>query len=245
MAGRGSRFKEAGVSTPKPLIPVLGKPMVKWTFESLARTIPELRPEDYIFVFLEEHEKENNFSKKIKEIAGSNKAKTIFIPEVTEGAACTALIAAKTVHENEEIVVCDCDQFFVCPRFASMRKLALASDWGGLIPVYETTNPGASYVEVDEDGNATRTAEKELISTHGAIGLYYFTKARYFVNAAESMIGKNIRTKNEFYMCPVYNEVIASGKIVRIVPADIWMTMGTPSDLAHFVANVPREYINC
>lgn len=244
MAGRGSRFKNAGVDTLKPLISVLRKPMVKWTFESLSRTIPDLQPSDYIFVFLEDHEKEHCVSEKIKEILGSNNAKTLFIPEVTEGAACTALIAAKTVNPEEEIAVCDCDQFFVCPQFAFMRTMALQSDWGGLIPTHETTNPGASYAEVGQDGNITQTAEKKLISTHGAIGLYYFTKAKYFADAAEVMIRKNARTKNEFYMCPVYNEVIALGKVVRIVPTELWMTLGTPEDTEYFKTHVPEEYHN-
>ena len=243
MAGRGSRFKDAGVAGSKPLILALGKPMIKWTFESLSRTIPDLKPSDYIFVSLEEHEKEYGLGEKIKEIVGSGDAKNIFIPEVTDGAACTALIAAKQVNPEEEIAVCDCDQFFVCPTFESLRQEANKNDWGGLIPTYETTNPGASYAETDADGKVKRTAEKELISTHGAIGLYYFTKAKYFIDAAESMIRDNVRTKNEFYMCPTYNRVIAAGKVVHIVPTETWMTLGTPKDLEYFINNVPKEYI--
>ncbi len=242
MAGRGSRFTKVGVTGPKPLIEVAGKPMVQWTFESLARTIPDIKPSDYVFVFLEEQEREHGVAQKIKELVGNHDAKVILIPEVTEGAACTALIAAKTLDPEEEMVVCDCDQFFVCPQFAPLRAEARKNDWGGLIPTYESTNPGASYAEVGADGNVTRTAEKELISTHGAIGLYYFTKAQYFIDAAEAMIRKDIRTRNEFYMCPMYNEVIARGKIVRIVPADLWMTLGTPDDAKYFIEHVPDTY---
>jgi hypothetical protein len=58
------------------------------------------------------------------------------------------------------------------------------------------------------------------------------------------MIEKNIRTNNEFYVCPVYNEFIQSGGKVRVKsinPDGMW-GLGTPEDLNHFLANYKGKY---
>ena len=51
------------------------------------------------------------------------------------------------------------------------------------------------------------------------------------------MIDKDIRTNNEFYVCPVFNEAIQDGKQIKIYHIDkeqMW-GMGTPEDLKRFI----------
>ena len=51
------------------------------------------------------------------------------------------------------------------------------------------------------------------------------------------MIAKNIRTNNEFYVCPVFNEAIIDKKIIRIRHIEKMWGLGTPEDLNDFLKN--------
>lgn len=241
MAGRGSRFAAVGYTEPKPLIEVAGKPMIQWAIESVCRTCPWVQPEDFIFVILREHDKKYQIGDRVRALAG-NGARVIVIDDVTAGAACTVLKAKEYINTDEDIMTCDSDQFFVCPAFAERREQAVREGWGGLIPTAESTNLGYSYAKVGSDGNVTETAEKQLVSTHAAIGIYYFGKGSYFVEAIEHAMANDLRHKNEFYMCPLYNFIIGKKRIVRIVPTELWMTLGTPDEAAYFAEHVPVEY---
>jgi len=82
--------------------------------------------------------------------------------------------------------------------------------------------------------------EKEVISNEATVGIYNFIKGSDFVNAAELMIKKNIRVNNEFYVAPVYNNLILNGKKIGIynIGSDIegMYGLGTPEDLNYFIA---------
>ena len=240
MAGRGSRFAKIGVTEPKPLIKVLGKTFVEWSIKGMRHTYPEVKDSDFIFICHADHERDFKISEVLKILVGPN-ATVLFTPVVTEGAACTVLLAKEVMHDDEDMLMVDADHFVVCPEFKKAREEARRNDWGGLIPTFERTAPNYSYARVDDQGNVVETREKQVISTHAAV-MYYFTKWRYFISAAEAMIAKNIRYNDEFYMCPVYNEVIAQGKIVRMVPVELALHLGTPEELKYFESHVPAEY---
>lgn len=240
MAGRGSRFQKVAhvrpeFTRPKPLIDVAGKPMVEWAIETIQRMAP-FEAKDCVFVCLQEHENQYRISKRLREIVGPD-ITVYFTPEVTEGAACTALLAKPSINTDEDVLFMDCDHFILCEKFKQAREETLRNGVAGLIPTIESTDPKWSYSQTDAEGNVIRTAEKEVISTHASVGIYYFTHGKDFVWAAEQMIKENLRhgPNKEFYMCPVYNELIAAGKRVRIVPADLWLSLGTPEELDAFV----------
>jgi len=240
MAGRGSRFVNIGVTKPKPLIEVLGKTMVQWSIEGARHTYPQAKDSDFVFICHADHERDYKISETLKALAGP-KATVLFTPVVTEGAACTVLLAKDHIDGDEDMLMIDADHFVVCPEFEKAREEARLSGWGGLIPTFERTAPNYSYARTDEQGNVVETREKQVISTHAAV-MYYFTKWKYFVSAAEAMIAKNIRYNNEFYMCPVYNEVIAQGHIVRTVPVELALHLGTPEEARYFEEHVPEKY---
>ena len=234
MAGRGSRFKDAGYQGPKPFIEVSGQPMILWAIESVKRTTG-CEDKDFIFVMLKEHDKEYKLGKKMKELVPGSKQ--LFIDQVTEGAAATVYLTKSFIKQDEELFITDSDQYFIAKKFKTARKNALENGYAGMIATAEKNSLAYSYAEIDKEGFVVRTAEKELISTHAAIGAYYFTKSKYFMKSIKYMMDNKMLTKNEYYVCPVYNEVLKYGK-VTIVNANFWMTMGTPAEKDLF-----EEYI--
>jgi len=95
---------------------------------------------------------------------------------------------------------------------------------------------------LNDEGYATRTAEKEVISQNAAVGVYYYKTGKMFVEYAEEMINKNIRTKNEFYICPMYNLMIRDGATVSLKMVEKMHVLGTPAELEFFVDNVMASF---
>jgi dTDP-glucose pyrophosphorylase len=99
-------------------------------------------------------------------------------------------------------------------------------------------------VKVDDSGLVKEVAEKKPISNIATVGIYYYKHGKDFVAAAEQMIRKNIRTNNEFYVAPVYNEMIAVGKQIFSYPIAEMRGMGTPEDLQRFMEVSNKKIIS-
>lgn len=227
MAGRASRFKEAGYTVPKSLIDLRGKPMFVWALESLSF----IKRAKLYFACLREHG-EYHITNEIQRRCGKN-ATVFFSDHVTQGAAETALLAMRYIDTDEELIISNADQHFKSRAFeeelAKERK-----QFSGLIPYFEATHPRWSFVKVNGGGFATEVAEKVPISNNATVGVYYFKHGKDFVWAAKEMIKKDIRRNNEFYVCPVFNELIGHGDKIKAVPTDTMWGLGTPEDVEYF-----------
>ncbi len=65
--------------------------------------------------------------------------------------------------------------------------------------------------------------------------IYYWAKGSDYVKYSEQMIEKDIRTNNEFYVCPVYNEAIGDDKKIKVFPIQKMWGLGTPEDLERYI----------
>jgi len=114
---------------------------------------------------------------------------------------------------------------------------------GGIL-TFQSTHPKWSYAKLDDNGFVSRIAEKQPISTNATVGIYYWSRGSDYVNCADQMIEKDIRTNNEFYVAPTFNELVERGgkiRIKEIEPTGMW-GLGTPEDLTHFLANYTGKY---
>ena len=112
MAGRGSRFFENGFVCPKPLIEINGKPFFYWAARSIEKYVDCA---DITFVVLQEHIRDFAIDEKIRTYWPE--ARIIALPEVTEGAAVTALKGCEGLPNGEPILFNDCDHLFICSAF--------------------------------------------------------------------------------------------------------------------------------
>ncbi len=227
IAGLGSRFTKVGINVPKPIINILGKPMAKWSADS----IPFAKPENFIFILRKEHVEQFGLDEKMKSLFPG--CKVIEIDYVTEGAACTVLLAKEFINNDEPLIVTDCDHFFVNQKYNSLVANP-PEGMKGLIPVFEAEGEKWSFAKFNEDNVVSQVAEKQRISPHANIGAYYFRHGKDFVWGAEQMISSNGRVNNEFYVAPVYQELLNRGdKIMAMVSEEVW-GLGTPEDVEKF-----------
>lgn len=226
MAGAGSRFVKAGYTFPKPLIEVNGKPMIQVVVENLGI---EGR---YIFIVRKEHYEKYNLKYMLEMI--SPNCKIIQVNNLTEGAACTTLLAKEYIDNDEQLLIANSDQWLQWDSSLFMYSVQSPHVDGG-IPVFESTHPKWSYAGVDSEGFIEVVKEKVVISNHATVGIYHWKKGCDYVKYAEQMIEKNNRVNGEFYVAPVYNEAIMDGKKFKVYEVDKMMGLGTPEDLDSFI----------
>ena len=230
MAGAGSRFEKAGYSFPKPLIDVKGKPMIQAVSESLNF---EAR---FIYIVRKSHREKYNLDTLLNMI--SPNCKIVEVEGVTEGAACTTLLAKELINNKNPLIIANSDQFIKWDSTEFMYKMDSGKYDGGVL-CFPSTHPKWSFAKSDEAGIITEVAEKNPISNHATVGVYYWAKGSDYVKFTEKMIEKNVRVNNEFYVCPVFNEAIEEGKKIFNfqIPADNMWGLGTPEDLKYFIDN--------
>lgn len=233
MAGLGSRFSAAGYDTPKPLIPIHGVPMIRLVIENV-------RPScDHRFIFICQNEHVRSFSLKDQLNKWAHDCKIVELQGLTQGAACTVLTAASDINNDDQLMIVNSDQY-VDAQIDEYLDVAERSNLDGLIMTMTASDPKWSFVEADSNGFVRRVVEKEVISDRATVGIYHFKHGRDFVREANAMIAKDIRVNNEFYVAPVYNEMIA--KAANIGFFDIGTVgngmygLGTPGDLNTFLA---------
>jgi HAD superfamily hydrolase (TIGR01509 family) len=228
MAGAGSRFQQAGFKLPKPLIDVNGKPMIQVVVENLNIDA------NFVFVVQKAHYEQYNLGILLPLIAPG--CKIVQTEGLTQGAACTSLLAKEFINNNDHLLIANSDQFVEWNSCDFIYSMLSAEVDGGILS-FNDTNPKWSFAKVDDLGYVTEVAEKNPISDIATVGIYYFNKGKEYVHFAEQMINKNIRVNNEFYICPIYNEYIQAGKKIKTKNCNKMWGMGVPEDLAYFIEN--------
>lgn len=227
MAGRGSRFAEAGYKNPKPLIDIYGHPMIEY----VTKNITPKCEHRFIYICQEEHLVKFHLDDELKKM--SPNCEIVTIDHITEGAACTVLLAEKYINNQDALMIANSDQYVDCNIDQYLEKLG---NDDGLIMTMPADDPKWSFIKYDEDGYVQMVREKEVISSEATVGIYNYKHGSDFVKYAHQMIDKNIRVNNEFYVAPVYNEMIADRK--KIVFENVGKSMyglGIPSDLNYFM----------
>jgi len=228
MAGEGSRFTKEGYTFPKPLISVCGKPMIQLVVENLDFDC------EYIFLVRKSHvEKYTGLIDTLERIT-NGKFKYIVVDGLTEGAACTALLAEEFIDNDEDLLIANSDQYieYQAPNFNMLKN---QTNCDAIVYTFNAVHPKWSFVKTNARGFITEVAEKKPISNIATCGIYWYRKGSDFVKYTKQMIEKDIRVNNEFYIAPVYNELIGDNKTLIPFYVDKMWGIGTPEDLNLFL----------
>jgi len=228
MAGAGKRFFDAGYIFPKPLIEIDNKPMIQWVIDGLNIKA------NYIFIVQKEHLERYNLKSVLKIL--EPECKIIVVDKLTEGAACTTLLAKNYINNKNPLIIANSDQYI---EWNSSKVLYnfMSKKIDGAILTFESVHPKWSYAKVRENNIVDEVAEKKVISKNATVGVYFWRFGSDYIKYSERMIKKEIRVNNEFYVCPVFNEAINDNKTVVIYPVDKMWGLGTPKDLEFFKSN--------
>lgn len=225
MAGRGKRFADAGYLEPKPFIDVNGKPMIDRVISNLC-----VEHENIRFVFLCLRDFLDSFGNKFSKLLPKH-SEIVAVDQVTEGAACTVLLARQFIDNEDELIIANCDQLVLDPCFmyGSINYYRKQKAHGGIL-CFLNDSPKWSYVRMS-GGKLVEVVEKQVVSNLATVGIYYYHQGNIFTEAADNMIANNVRVNGEFYIAPAYNNMLISG--LKVIPylVNEMIGLGTPEDL--------------
>lgn len=231
MAGAGSRFAKEGYVMPKQLIMVEDNQMIDWSLKCIDKNNCNL-------IFCVRQEQISNFSlDKILKSRYGDDITIVIVDRLTDGSVSTCLLAEKYINNDSPLVIYTLDVFFQ-PTFTPNFN----DNSDGCILTFKSNNPAYSYAKLNEDGYVTETAEKQVISDLAAVGVYTYKTGEMFVKYAREMIDNNIRTKGEFYVCPLYNLMIRDGLKIKTESVEKMHLMGTPDELNFFTTHTLKRF---
>lgn len=227
-AGQGKRFSEVGYQHPKPLIDINGKPMIQLVLENINHTG---RP---LVLMQKKHIAQYCANEIIKFIKPS--AEVIQVDGLTEGAACTALLAKDFINNENEVILANSDQLIDLDIQDFINDMREKSADGGMI-TFKSSEDKWSYAKYDETMKVSHVAEKQVISDQATVGIYYYRRGVDFIRYTEQMISKELRVNGEFYICPIFNEYIGEEKKIYIyeINQSQMHGLGTPEDIEKYM----------
>ena len=230
MAGLGSRFIQSGYTLPKMLLEAHNKTLLEWSLSSLPLHLSSV----VVFVGLKEHEDQFHLSEQIKNLYPELNSKFIFLEEVTRGQAETVYLSMAECAIEEPLVIFNIDTFFQSP---TLEENLLDTSNDGVLGCFESTENRFSFAALDAKGEyVSDVKEKEVISSDALTGLYTFKTASDFKETFEYHYKHRLTTKGEYYIAPMYNYLIKSGKRYILDRADKHYILGTPDEYQEFLA---------
>ncbi|WP_213084125.1 glycosyltransferase family 2 protein [Cohnella massiliensis] len=229
MAGQGSRFQAGGYSDPKPFIDVLGKTMIERVLENLA--VDESR-----FILIVRNEHYIKYTEVFKRIENEYDVTIVFSEKLTEGACCSVLKAIDYINNQTPLLIANSDQIVETNLNLFLRDCFERNLDGSILTFYDN-DPKWSYAALNNDSTIRIVREKEVISPHATVGIYFYSRGIDFVHDAVKMVANNDRVNNEFYVCPVYNYGIEGGRKFGIfeIAKESMHGLGIPGDLKTYI----------
>jgi dTDP-glucose pyrophosphorylase len=234
MAGAGSRFTEEGYTVPKPLLPILGKPMVV----SAAEALPGSKR--HIFIIrdfqIEQYQVDEHLKSHFPD------CEIVVLDHLTEGQAVTCLHAKDYINNSQELVIgaSDNGMIYSATEFETAKEQADALVFSfRKNPAVKEKPQAYGWIKTLANNDVEGMSVKVPISDspmndHAVVGTFWFKEGRMFIEAAERMIEQDRRINNEFYVDECINDLIDLGYKVKVFEIDHYVCWGTPNDYKTF-----------
>jgi choline kinase len=228
MAGLGSRFQKTHPNEFKPFIDVNGKAMIERVIENNN----QLKNTKFIFVT-----REDLPTDKLQKICTKLNVsfEIITINYVTEGSACTCLLAEYLINNETPLVITNCDQITEDLNINNIIKYSNCNNSDGILGVFNSISNKNSFIKLNDNFEITEIKEKLVISNIATNGFHFWKHGHFFVDSAKAMIASNERYNNEFYVAPTFNYLIKNNKKIHPYYFNLHFPIGTPEDLDKYI----------
>ena len=214
-AGKGTRMRELTRDTPKPLLPIQGKPILEWSLLTL-------RPTASHAIIVMSYLKE--------QIADYMRQQTIFdsyelVEQPQPLGTGHALQCCQPALTSDDFLVLNGDDLYDAPSIAALARQPL-----GILTVERDDGSSYGVVVPNEQGDVLRLHEKP------PAGLYTppvkINIGAYRLNRSVFDIELKMNEQRGEYEITQYITDLAQQQPVSIVDADFWFPVGTPENLA-------------
>lgn len=237
MAGIGKRFSDAGFKVPKPLIPVMGQPMIVGVIDDFLHpgvSSITLVTREEVLPILDSQSLLDQFTSLCS-------VRIEYIKEISEGPADTVRVVSGNLDPDAPLIIANSDQK-VIGGLAEFIEACLKEPEIGRIATLNSKDDKWSFVRVDSSGAVIEVAEKRPISNVATAGIYYFPSVRLFLGGLRQMDAAGDRTNGELYVAPTYNYLSSIRTEVwhMETEADKFFGLGTPEDLDLYLAHASK-----
>lgn len=238
MAGRGSRFYDAGYKVPKYEIMAHGRSLFEWSMLSLENFLTS--DARCIFVCLKDNHSSDFVLRQTKSL-GLTDVRIIELKAITDGQATSAYLSRELWNPDWPLLIYNIDTY-VKPQALKPDEIRPGSD--GWVPCFQVPGEHWSFVKLGDDGWAVDLAEKQRISNHASIGLYWFKRAGRYIELYDKFFSdpQNL-VAGEKYIAPLYRQLLAEGGYVSLKDLSVSdvHVLGTPSELNQFLGLPVRD----
>ncbi len=236
IAGPEPGFDEAGFAFCKSLCEVARRPVIEHVIDNLSL----ITDAKFVFVVKKSDVQRFHIDSVLRLLAPS--CDVVIAESQATGAACTALLAIEKIDPEEPLIIANGDQVIRSDLLKPVEDFAQRKLDGGIV-VFEGVHPRWSYVRLDQTGLVVEAAEKRPISRHATAGFYYFKKGKYFTDGAMSMIRKQASVNGQYYVCPVYNELVLKQKRIGIyhIATSQYFSLASPAGLEYYERRLNNE----
>jgi choline kinase len=169
-------------------------------------------------------------------------ARVVVADSDTKGSACSCLLAIDNIDNDEPLLIVGSDQI-INADLSEIARYFLSSDLHGGTVIFEDVHPRWSFVRLDENDCVIEAAEKRPISKNASAGYYYFRTGGLFLNAAMQMIKKRESVNGQYYVCPVFNEMIIAGQKIGVfrIDKDDYFSLTSEKGIEEFENYIARQ----
>ena len=185
----------------------------KTILQYICESLSTIEDAEFIFILNRTNVEKYHLDSVIKLLIPS--ATTVTAQGKTRGSVCSCLLGIDQFDMDSPMIIVGGDQLVTI----DLQKVVdhfIENDFDGGVITFNDVHPRWSYVRLDENDFVIEAAEKRPISHNATTGFYYFKRTGDFVEAAFNMIKKDACVDGNFYVCPVYNEMILKQKKIGI-----------------------------
>ncbi len=173
----------------------------------------KMNPGKMVFCVRKEDVKNFNADSVIQQSA--EKAVCVEICGMTAGSVCTALLASEHIDNDEELVLVAIDELIESDPVTMIESFREEKCDAGVVS-FRSVHPRYSFARTDSAGLVCEVAEKKPVSKNALASFYYFKSGHDFVECAKSVVRKDSKVNNDFYISQTMNEMILRQKRIGI-----------------------------
>lgn len=222
---------------PKPLIEIIGKPMIQHVIENLTQDTDFKK----VIFIVKQDECDKYHLDNTLNLLSPIKPEIIKLRSNTQGALCSVLLAVEHINHAEPLVIANADQIFDGGIGGYLKKFG-SSNLDAACLSFNSVHPRWSYVRVDHKNQVLETAEKRPISKHAVAGLYMYNKGSDFVRYGMDSIKHGSSVDGKYFISPVFNEFILANKKVGHfeISNDRYHTFYSPQKIEEYESQYGR-----
>ena len=194
MGGLGTEFADAGFRMPKPLVNIVGRPVLLWVLDHLS-----LRPTDSVFLAVPAAiTRQFDLERIVRRLLPHIEFRVVVLPFETRGWLETVLSVTRQMSAKESrncLVTLDCstiyhgvDVLHLCRTHSNSHASVYFDLDKASVSGTSMQRTTFSYIRLSEDGKITEVKEKSIISSQANCGTYIFSSAVEFRSAAEALL---------------------------------------------------------